>query len=40
MGRNSDNRLLRARLGWEPSLPLRAGIEKTYRWIEAELARR
>lgn len=40
MGRNSDNRLLRARLGWEPSLPLRSGIERTYRWIEARLARR
>ncbi len=40
MGRNSDNRLLRARLGWEPSLPLRAGIEETYRWIASQLALR
>ena len=40
MGRNSDNTLLRARLGWEPRLPLRAGIEKTYRWIEERLAAR
>ena len=38
MGRNSDNRMLRARLGWEPQLPLRAGLEKTYRWIERQVA--
>lgn len=40
MGRNSDNTRLRARLGWQPSLPLRTGIEKTYRWIEQRLAAR
>jgi GDP-D-mannose 3', 5'-epimerase len=39
MGRNSDNKMLRARLGWEPQLPLRAGLEKTYRWIERQLTR-
>ncbi|MDE2333570.1 MAG: NAD-dependent epimerase/dehydratase family protein [Rhodospirillales bacterium] len=33
-GRNSDNRLIRERLGWAPSQPLRAGLERTYRWIE------
>jgi nucleoside-diphosphate-sugar epimerase len=33
-GRNSDNRIIRQRLGWTPSLPLRAGLEKTYAWIE------
>ena len=33
-GRNSDNRLIKERLGWQPSEPLRAGIEKTYKWIE------
>ncbi|OAI41373.1 NAD-dependent dehydratase [Verrucomicrobia bacterium SCGC AG-212-E04] len=32
-GRNSDNTLIRAKLGWEPSIPLRVGLEKTYRWI-------
>lgn len=32
-GRTSDNRLIRERLGWEPQLPLRSGIEKTYAWI-------
>src|ERR1017187_4405624 len=33
-GRNSDNRLIREKLGWAPSRPLREGLEKTYHWIE------
>jgi GDP-D-mannose 3', 5'-epimerase len=33
MGRNSDNTLIRQYLGWEPSIPLRAGLDKTYAWI-------
>lgn len=37
-GRNSDNALIREVLGWEPSIPLRAGLEKTYAWIWDELA--
>jgi len=32
-GRNSDNTLIQKYLGWEPSTPLRVGLEKTYRWI-------
>jgi GDP-D-mannose 3', 5'-epimerase len=32
-GRNSDNTLIKARLGWAPSIPLRVGMEHTYRWI-------
>ncbi len=32
-GRNSDNNLIRKVLNWEPSLPLRHGMEITYRWI-------
>jgi GDP-D-mannose 3',5'-epimerase len=32
-GRNSDNTLIKKYLGWEPSTPLRTGMEKTYRWI-------
>jgi GDP-D-mannose 3', 5'-epimerase len=32
-GRNSDNSLIKAKLGWAPSIPLRVGMEKTYRWI-------
>jgi GDP-D-mannose 3',5'-epimerase len=36
-GRNSDNTLIQARLGWAPSVPLRVGMEKTYRWILGEM---
>ena len=32
-GRNSDNTLILERLGWEPSISLRDGMERTYRWI-------
>ncbi|MBV8100497.1 MAG: NAD-dependent epimerase/dehydratase family protein [Verrucomicrobia bacterium] len=32
-GRNSDNTLIQKLLRWEPSTPLRVGMEKTYRWI-------
>lgn len=32
-GRRSDNRLIRQRLGWAPSRPLREGLASTYDWI-------
>jgi nucleoside-diphosphate-sugar epimerase len=32
-GRNSDNTMIRARMGWEPSTRLRDGLERTYRWV-------
>jgi len=35
-GRNSDNTLIRKKLGWEPSISLREGIAKTYTWIEQQ----
>jgi nucleoside-diphosphate-sugar epimerase len=37
-GRNSDNTLIREKLGWEPSISLEDGLEKTYRWIHEQLA--
>src|ERR1700734_645159 len=37
-GRNSDNTLIQEKLGWEPSIRLRDGLERTYRWIEQEIA--
>ncbi len=37
-GRNSDNKLIRETLNWEPKVPLRIGIEKTYEWISHQLA--
>lgn len=39
-GRNSDNRLIRERLGWEPTESLEAGLEKTYPWIAAQVEAR
>ena len=38
-GRSSDNELLRKSLGWEPTHPLREGMEKTYAWIEQQVCR-
>jgi len=32
-GRNSDNRLIFAKINWKPSQPLEAGLRKTYSWI-------
>ena len=36
-GRNSDNHLIREKLQWEPSLPLRQGLAKTYEWIATQV---
>jgi len=36
-GRNSDNRLIREKLGWEPDYPLKKGMTKTYGWINTQL---
>jgi GDP-D-mannose 3', 5'-epimerase len=38
-GRNSDNTTIKARLGWEPSTPLVAGMEKTYAWIHDQIVK-
>ena len=32
-GRNSDNTLIKEKLNWSPTQPLRKGIEKLYEWI-------
>lgn len=39
-GRNSDNRLLRSKLSWEPSLPLCEGLKITFDWINQKVAER
>lgn len=36
-GRNSDNKLIKEKLGWAPSLSLKSGLEKTYKWIESKV---
>lgn len=33
-GRNSNNDLIRAKLGWDYSMPLKDGIALTYKWIK------
>lgn len=39
-GRNSDNQLFHSIYGWEPSISLRTGLERTYAWIYDQLAAR
>jgi nucleoside-diphosphate-sugar epimerase len=36
-GRNSDNTLILEKLGWEPSISLEAGLERTYNWIREQM---
>jgi nucleoside-diphosphate-sugar epimerase len=38
-GRNSDNTLIRQRLGWEPEITLEEGLTKTYAWIYDQMSR-
>lgn len=38
-GRNSDNRLIEKKLGWKPTVPLGAGLQKTYAWIAGQVER-
>jgi GDP-D-mannose 3',5'-epimerase len=39
-GRRSDNRRILEQLGWAPSQPLGAGLEKTYSWISNQVQAR
>ncbi|HEY5499073.1 MAG TPA: NAD-dependent epimerase/dehydratase family protein [Bacteroidales bacterium] len=36
-GRNSENTLIRKYLGWEPSIPLKDGLTKTFIWIKEQM---
>ena len=36
-GRNSDNTMIRAALGWEPSISLAGGLARTYAWISDQV---
>lgn len=38
-GRNSDNRLMREKLSWEPTQKLKEGITSTYAWIATQIAK-
>jgi nucleoside-diphosphate-sugar epimerase len=39
-GRNSDNTIQRKVLNWSPQVSLEEGLEKTYKWVEAEINKR
>lgn len=36
-GRNSDNKLMRKKINWEPKMKLRDGIKRTYDWINNQI---
>ncbi len=36
-GRNSDNKLIKEKLGWGPSMALKEGIKRTYAWIDNQV---
>jgi nucleoside-diphosphate-sugar epimerase len=38
-GRNSDNTLVRRRLGWAPNVRLEEGLRRTYDWIHHEMTK-
>jgi GDP-D-mannose 3',5'-epimerase len=39
-GRNSDNKLIKEKMNWAPNAPLRAGMEKTFAWINGQVNQR
>jgi nucleoside-diphosphate-sugar epimerase len=39
-GRNSDNTMIKEIYGWEPSIRLADGLERTYHWIFDQLSKR
>ncbi|PNH06094.1 GDP-mannose 3,5-epimerase 2 [Tetrabaena socialis] len=38
-GRNSDNKLILEKLGWEPTVSLKDGLGLTYAWIKKQVAK-
>jgi len=38
-GRNSDNTLIKKVLGWAPNTSLKVGLEKTFKWIDAQVTK-
>jgi GDP-D-mannose 3',5'-epimerase len=37
LGRNSDNKLIKKELNWEPTMRLREGMSKTYAWVLSQV---
>lgn len=38
MGRNSDNKLIKEKINWQPNAPLFDGLKKTYEWVSSQVA--
>ena len=36
-GRNSNNNLIKEKIGWSPTQPLYTGLIQTYEWIEKQI---
>ena len=36
-GRNSNNKLIKEKLGWEPTIKIEDGLRKTYMWIKEQI---
>jgi len=36
-GRNSDNHLIKEKLGWSPTQPLHKGLSETYKWVSQQV---
>jgi len=36
-GRNSDNTLIREKLGWAPGISLKDGLQRLYKWLKVEI---
>jgi len=39
-GRNSDNALIKEKLNWTPSQPLKTGVQETYDWIVSQIEKK
>ena len=37
-GRNSDNKIMRVVLSWEPAMELETGMRKSFAWIAGQVA--
>jgi len=38
-GRNSENTLIKEKLGWAPSISLKDGLLRTYKWIDEQVTK-
>ena len=39
-GRNSDNALIKEKLNWAPTQPLKTGVQETYNWIVSQIEKK